>query len=211
MTTSPCSVKMIFRTISPLCFFHSNKKRQHTWVTGGRGTVITPPPTSDLWPTTSPLCLFNCPPAFSSPPPPLSVHFRWRCPTEEPSHSVCVYRCICPQLPLLLKPPIAFLKFLVELNDQALFPPECWRVSSSAIEEEAKLWLVLCGEVEQPLAQYGVVLFQVLDQICLFLHHLLQIRASSVTKIRVCKRSSYKNTSLEGYLKYFSNYAAIKK
>lgn len=122
-----------------------------------------------------------------------------------------MYRCICPQLPLLLKPPIAFLKFLVELNDQALFPPECWRVSSSGIEEEAKLWLVLCGEVEQPLAQYGVVLFQVLDQICLFLHHLLQIRASSVTKIRVCKRSSYKNTSLEGYLKYFSNYAAIKK
>lgn len=84
-------------------------------------------------------------------------------------------------------------------------------MSSSGIEEEAKLWLVLCGEVEQPLAQYGVVLFQVLDQIGLFLHHLLQIRASSVTKIRVCKRSSYKNTSLEGYLKYFSNYAAIKK
>lgn len=77
-------------------------------------------------------------------------------------------------------------------------------MSSSGIEEEAKLWLVLCGEVEQPLAQYGVVLFQVLDQIGLFLHHLLQIRASSVTKIRVCKRSSYKNTSLEGYLKYYS-------
>lgn len=202
---------MIFRTISPLCFFHSNKKQQHTWVTGGRGTVITPRPPL--------ICDPRLLPSASLTALPLSVHHLLHylsisgedAPQRNPlTQSVCA-GAFAHSFPLLLKPPIGFFKIPCRVKWSGSFSPECWRVSSSGIEEEAKLWLVLCGEVEQPLAQYGVVLFQVLDQIGLFLHHLLQIRASSVTKIRVCKRSSYKNTSLEGYLKYFSNYAAIKK
>lgn len=50
-------------------------------------------------------------------------------------------------------------------------------------EEEAGLRSVLSGEVEQPLAQQGVVLFQVLDQVGLLLHNLLQTGALSVTQI----------------------------
>lgn len=47
--------------------------------------------------------------------------------------------------------------------------------------EEARLWSVLGGEVEQPLAQLSVVLFQVLDQVGLLLHHFLQTGALPVT------------------------------
>lgn len=39
---------------------------------------------------------------------------------------------------------------------------------------------VLSSEVEQPLAEQSVVLFQVLDQVGLLLHHLLQVGALSV-------------------------------
>lgn len=47
-----------------------------------------------------------------------------------------------------------------------------------------KLWSLLGGEVEQPLAQQIIVLFQVLYQVGLLLHHLLQIGALSVTNKR---------------------------
>lgn len=40
---------------------------------------------------------------------------------------------------------------------------------------------MLGGEVEQPLAQLSVVLFQVLDQVSLLLHHFLQAGALPVT------------------------------
>lgn len=48
------------------------------------------------------------------------------------SLSLCV-QVHLPTASLLLKPPIAFLKFLVELNDQALFPQSvggCPRLAS---------------------------------------------------------------------------------
>lgn len=51
-------------------------------------------------------------------------------------------------------------------------------------EEEAGLWSVLSGEVEQPLAQQRVVLFHVLYQVGLLLHHLLQTGALSMTNKR---------------------------
>lgn len=150
---------------------------------------------SDKTPPASPLiCDPRLLPSASLTALPLSVHLLLHylsisgedAPQRSPlTQSVCT-GAFAHSFPLLLKPPIAFFKFLVELNDQALFPPERWRVSSSGIEEEIKLWLVLCGEVEQPLAQYGVVLFQVLDQISLFLHHLLQIRASSEARLSRC-------------------------
>lgn len=41
---------------------------------------------------------------------------------------------------------------------------------------------MLCSEVEQPLAEQSVVLFQVLYQVGLLLHHLLQIGTLSVMK-----------------------------
>lgn len=44
----------------------------------------------------------------------------------------------------------------------------------------ARLWSVLSSEVEQPLAEQRVALFQVLYQVSLLLHHILQTGALSV-------------------------------
>lgn len=49
------------------------------------------------------------------------------------------------------------------------------------VKEEAQLRSVLGGDVEQPLAQLSIVLFQVLDQVGLLLHHFLQTGALPVT------------------------------
>lgn len=57
-----------------------------------------------------------------------------------------------------------------------------WLVHMEEEEEEVGLWSVLSSKVEQPLAQQGVVLFQVLYQVGLLLHHLLQTGAFSVTQ-----------------------------
>lgn len=68
-------------------------------------------------------------------------------------------------------------------NDRALAPSSSvwWLVprEEEEEEEEAGLWSVLGGEVEQPLAQQGVVLFQVLYKVGLLFHHLLQAGALS--------------------------------
>lgn len=72
---------------------------------------------------------------------PLSVHLLLHylsisgedAPQRSPlTQSVCA-GAFAHSFPLLLKPPIAFLKFLVELNDQALFPQSvggCPRLAS---------------------------------------------------------------------------------
>lgn len=52
---------------------------------------------------------------------------------------------------------------------------------------------VLGGEVEEPLAQQSVVLFQVLDQVGLLLHHFLQAGALPVAKRQTV--SNHRNES----------------
>ena len=52
----------------------------------------------------------------------------------------------------------------------------------SALTGRARPRSVLSGEVEQPRAEQSVVLFQVLDQVGLLLHHLLQTGTLSVRK-----------------------------
>lgn len=58
----------------------------------------------------------------------------------------------------------------------------CRRAEAHRAERYSPTTSVLSREVEQPLAEQSVVLFQVLDQVGLLLHHLLQVGTLSGRK-----------------------------
>lgn len=97
------------------------------------------------------------------------------------------YRVFRAAKVLSFKPADALSFLLRQQSVKIIGLPEWWQVHRE--EEEAWLWSVLSGEVEQPLAQQCVMLFQVLYQVSLLLHHLLQAGALSMANKSTCRIS----------------------
>lgn len=166
-----------------------------------------------------PLCLFNCPPltahllllllylsvsGASRRSPPASCPFA--CVHKDFRAFSLLYRVFLPasrRLSQTHRPPPSFLLCVQRVERLGDLAPAHREEEE---EEEAGLRSVLSGEVEQPLAQQGVVLFQVLDQVGLFLHHLVQVGALSVTqttRIPINLRRLLKHTT-EGGKPFFN-------